>query len=329
MFWDLHKHSIVSDGLKSPDDILSLYQKIDPMWKWYWSITDHNKLPTEEFVTKARNRGVRYIIWTEISAYSESIEQSLHVTCYAPKIIPELAKCLMWILSGQKWRILSQLDHLRKMGFMIENEKFFEFIKSKWMTLESISNWHIAEYIWNNERDRKHAEDLTNGNIPAIAWEEQKILFMRECLWRNWDFKEIGYVEVPSYEPNLSELVRMAKKEDLLLSVAHPNFSFSKKLRNKFWANSEEQTIHYFESYIVPSLASEGMVNYEINSLASKAWTNVLLATRERLQGYITYGSDNHWLPVSDKKHGIVWEINPLIQSDDVRHTQSLLASYL
>lgn len=58
--------------------------------------------------------------------------------------------------------------------------------------------------------------------------------FMKECLRENGDYAHIGYHSVPRYEPELVDLVALANKEDAILSVAHPNFSFTKKLNRDF-----------------------------------------------------------------------------------------------
>ena len=79
---------------------------------------------------------------------------------------------------------------------------------------------------------------------------------MRECLRENGDHADIGYHRVPQYEPELSTLVDIASREDMILSVAHPNCSFTKYLNKKYGSTNTQEHIERFHSQIVPILST-------------------------------------------------------------------------
>lgn len=68
--------------------------------------------------------------------------------------------------------------------------------------------------------------DLTSGNVYTND------VLIRECLQDGGSYKNIGNVVIPPYEPELSDLIQIAKQEDIVLSIAHPNFSFNKLFKN-------------------------------------------------------------------------------------------------
>lgn len=104
---------------------------------------------------------------------------------------------------------------------------------------------------------------------------------MRECLRANGDFREIGYCEIPRFEPELRDIAQIAEREGIVLSVAHPNFSFTKKLIRDYGAYDTESRIHAFHEKIVPIITAAGIRNYEVNALAKPAWKEAIVtATR-------------------------------------------------
>lgn len=105
------------------------------------------------------------------------------------------------------------------------------------MSRDAATNWHIAEYIWRQKDALTIVADLTNGTV------KDSIDFLKECLRENGDFAHVGYHKVARYEPEIDTLAAIAAEEDIVLSVAHPNFSFTKKLKKEYHAqNSEEMT---------------------------------------------------------------------------------------
>ncbi|MFZ2255187.1 MAG: hypothetical protein WAW59_05990 [Patescibacteria group bacterium] len=115
------------------------------------------------------------------------------------------------------------------------------------MSADSATNYHIAQYLWTHRDNIQRAHSLTDGAVSS------EILFMNECLRKEGDYREIGYYEVPCYEPEVHTIVPLAHREDIVLSVAHPNISFDKYLRKNHGA-TDKNIVKLFEEHIVPIL---------------------------------------------------------------------------
>lgn len=102
------------------------------------------------------------------------------------------------------------------------------------MLPESATNYHIAQYIWQHSENRSRTQDLTNGKIQSDNHEKSMLRFMKECLRETGDYASIGFHRSPAYELELRDLTQIAKKEGAILSVAHPNFSFTKTLNTTY-----------------------------------------------------------------------------------------------
>lgn len=96
------------------------------------------------------------------------------------------------------------------------------------MSPESATNWHIAQYLWRQKETLEIVSDITGGSVSS------ELDFMRECLRENGDYADIGWHKIPKFEPEIDVLADIARQEDVILSIAHPNFSFTKKLRKDY-----------------------------------------------------------------------------------------------
>jgi hypothetical protein len=89
----------------------------------------------------------------------------------------------------------------------------------------------------------------------------------------------------------------------MILSVAHPNFSFHPVYKHA-GVNGDAQTRwNYFHSRILPILDEIGIYNYEINSIATQEQALTIADIVKKRNGLITYGSDNHGKSKPDAKH--------------------------
>ncbi len=301
---------------------------LDPKNQGFWAMTDHDRY-TPDFVLGAREAWIKSVWATEVSAHSNEFDLSLHVTCYTPKLSEAISDMIGWIIEWRKAKVLEQIKKLQSHGFQIDTELFFQWIKDEKMSPDSATNWHIAHYVWKNSDNRNRASDMTNWVLVSHEWEKSMLEFMKECLRENGDYPHIGYHSVPRYEPELSDLIALAKKEDAVLSVAHPNFSFTKKLNRDFWAKNWDDRLKLFSQKIVPILSELGIKNYEINALASKEWAKTIVDTISKTWGLITYGSDNHWLENADSKHWIFGKQNPYLTADLSRRMRAQLHSFI
>lgn len=98
-----------------------------------------------------------------------------------------------------------------------------------------------------------------NETLRVLAHHTQATItdgthFLDECLKEAGQYKHLGAVEIEPYEPELSELIRLAKKEDMILSVAHPNFSFHPVYKRAGVNTDADLRWAHFHSDILPEL---------------------------------------------------------------------------
>ena len=322
MIWDLHFHSTNSDGNKTPAERIAQIDILDPERRGIWALTDHDRY-SSNFVIPAREAGIRAVWATEISAHSDDLGISLHVTCYTPTLSERIRQLVEGIVIGRNVKIRGQIAQLQKTGFPIDETWFFSWVASHKMSPDMSSNWHIANYLWRDEASVYVscglAQTLTNGTVSTFQD------FMKECLRENGDHAHIGHYKALRYEPELSHLAQIAEGEWALLSIAHPNFSFTKTLR-KLGARSREDRYEVFGSQIAPLLAESGIRNLEINALASSGWVDVIARVTKKTGGLITFGSDNHGPEEADDRHGVFGVQNPLLMEEMVRPASERLA---
>lgn len=321
-FGDLHAHTTVSDANKTDTERILQIQSLDPKNDGIWAMTNHDRY-SPWFVERARWVWIKAIWATEISAHSNELDLSLHVTCYTPYLSESIRTLIDAVISWRKNKVLGQIEMLQSRGFPINQEDFFSWIVSERMSPDSATNWHIAHYLWKQKDALRIVTDLTGWSVRT------ELDFMRECLRENGDHADIGYHRVPQYEPELSTLVDIASREDMILSVAHPNCSFTKYLNKKYGSTNTQEHIERFHSQIVPILSTIWIHNYEVNTLASPEWTDAILKTVETTGGYVTYWSDNHGLEYPDDKHGIFGQINPNINYTHIQLLQEKLHTFL
>jgi histidinol phosphatase-like PHP family hydrolase len=322
MLGDIHFHSTNSDGTKTPEERIKQIQTLDPKNSGFWALTDHDSF-SPGFVLPAREVGINAPWATEISAHSNELNHSLHITCYTPVLSEKIRQIVEKIIIWRKVKILWQIQKLQSHGIHIDESSFFEWVSSQRMSHDSATNYHLAQYVWKDALSRQVVWGLTWWVIKS------ELEFMRECLRENGDYNFVGYFQVPCYEPEISDLVKIAKREDMVLSVAHPNFSFMKKLSAEYWARNQDEQAELFMSKIAPVLAYIGLKNFEVNSLATPVWVNTIYQITQRLWWIVTFGSDNHGLEDADDKHGVLWVQNSMIDADRARRIQSVLRTYI
>lgn len=160
---------------------------------------------------RAREAGFDTFSGAEISARSESLGISLHVTCYTPELSSHFSSLVEGIVLGRKKKIAGQIEQLAKKGFQINIKDFSLWIALQGMSPDMASNWHIASYLWRDESSSKAslalAESLTNGRV------HDKESFMKECLRATGEYREVGYFVSDPYEPSLGKIAKMAEGE--------------------------------------------------------------------------------------------------------------------
>jgi hypothetical protein len=325
LYWDLHCHSTNSDGVKTPAVRISQIQLLDPNNLYPWALTDHDWY-SQNFVEPARELGIKAIWATEISAHSRELDCSFHVICYSPTLSMLIKNHIDAVLIWKTAKVWEQIIKLQWNRFDINELDFFTWIKLNWFREISVSNAHLAQYLFSKSRKQSSVrilDDLTWGKVRTID------VFIRECLQDGGLYPNIWNVLVPQYEPELSDLIQIAKKDDIVLSLAHPNFSFN-KLYKKAEINSDPMACtQYFHDIILPILLGMDMKNFEINAKAKPEQVQYLIDLVKRTGGMNTFGSDNHGSDKANNKHGIFWQQNPLLTREIAKPITDKLLSFV
>lgn len=319
---DLHFHTTDSDGIATNQERIKQILRLDKAKQWIWAATNHDRF-SPWFVEWARAEWIQAIWATEISAHSDALNLSLHVTCYTPILSEQIRSIVSDIILRRQDKIRGQIEKLQVWRFPINETEFFAWIEASRMSPESATNWHIAQYLWKKKSARELASDLTNGNVAS------ELDFMRECLREHGDYADIWYHRIPRYEPELDTIAAIAKKEGAILSIAHPNFSFTRKLKTDYGARSSSDRIQAFRERIIPIISDAGIYNYEVNAMANPAWKEGIIAAVQRTWGMITFWSDNHGISQSGKKHGIFGQINKHLDTETITPIISQLRSFV
>ena len=199
-----------------------------------------------------------------------------------------------------------QIELLNSHWFKISRLEFFIYFGTKKIKIDNLNSWHIATYIF------RFPENL--ALIKKMTWEEITTgAFIRRFLKREWDFWHIGSVTLPEYEPNISLLWELARENDAILAIAHPNFKL---------------TVHQFRARIESYL--NAWVNaVEINTRASPEWVKLILEYKQKYWFLITFWSDSHFKKSSDSKHWELWEPNPYVSKRLINQSMRKFEDFL
>lgn len=285
---DLHFHSTLSDGRKTPEEIVAIAEK---QGIWLLVNTDHDLINTE--TTKlARDAGITSFEGVEISAYEPVSDKHLHITCYAEKFSDRIHNVMSDTRTGRRKKIKHQIGQLQWNGFKIDAESFFRYFGNQWVNTDNLSNSHLAEYIYQNPENTVHMEQLTWENLDYGA-------FIRKCLKKEGEYSWIGGTDVPKYEPSIELCGELARENKALLSIAHSNFTFSRDMDR-------------IDTIILPYIEA-GVEGIEINTEASPEWVDTILRTKKRYGLVLTFGSDCHFKNPWDGKHNELGTRNPCL----------------
>lgn len=320
---DLHFHSTDSDGNKTNDERIVQIAQFDPSHNWVYAITNHD-MYSPGFVLPARDLAINAIWATEISARSAEWDHSFHVTCYSPTLSLEISRMVSEVLVWKSNKVRLQIDKLASSWLPIDTQSFFSWIAERWFSETNISNGHLAEFLWGRGDTIQMISDMTNGEVNTSK------KFLHECLKATWKHKDIWYIIAPPYEPDIGDVLKVANREWAILSIAHPNFSFTKFAREKFWAQANEKSVYeVFEDRIVPYFMDVWIKNFEINASASPRWVWVIKKTVRRIWWLITFWSDNHGALEATDTHGKFWHQNPLLSPELARPITDKLLEFV
>ncbi|MBC7498661.1 hypothetical protein H7170_03405 [Candidatus Gracilibacteria bacterium] len=329
MLGDFHYHSTDSDGKYSNPQIIeqiqALIEKNDPKHQSVWAMTNHDCY-SPGFVLPARDAGVNAIWATEISAHSNELDSSLHITCYTPTLSANIKYWIDRVLVGKTEKVRQQVILLASYGFPIDADSFMSWAIAAGYRPIVLSNAHITQYLFDKTRKDETLRVLKTHTQSSII---DGIHFLDECLKESGKYKHLGVVEIEPYEPELSELIHIAEKEDIILSVAHSNFSFHPVYKMAGVNVDANMRWDYFHSDILPVLDDIGIRNYEINAMATLEQATAIHTIVQKRNGLITYGSDNHGKSKTDAKHGLLGVQNNYLTPEICRPIRDRLMGFI
>ncbi len=291
---DMHFHSTKSDWVTSPTELINIAKQknLD-----FITLTDHD-IVSDDFSFLAQKEWIASCESCEISVRNLANNKSLHLTFYAREIWEDVKKIVDNTTFSKILLIKKQIELLNKKWFSINYDAF---CKSAWnwiRKVEALNKFDLAKYIFLFENNIKHAYQINWWEI----WVED---FYLKYLKRNWAwFRDYGY-EIGEYEPSLEVCKTIKEKNNWILSIAHPNFTF------KNWVKEFENALpHYINNWWINAV--------EINSKATIEWVEAIIKAKSKYWLYITIWSDNHKLWISDEKHWDFWEKNPYLSKSQI-----------
>ena len=296
---DLHCHTTISDGTSSP---VQLIQEALEREIWFLCITDHDA--TSDALLFALNKAwIKSVPSVEISAQNSHDEgKSLHLTYYSRASWQQIEAITHHTRSTKKQLILLQLHHLQKLWFFVDIEEFYEQLALTGRQEGGISKYDIARYI-----ALKGQNLVLLESIWCTASEDLHTQFYNLCLKRKWTLYDTYAVEVDEYEPEVETLWAIATSRNAILSIAHPNFTFSR------------EGIAWFLE-IFPLYYSLWVNAIEVNTRATKKWVEAIILLKSLYPNIqLTFGSDCHRVGLPDEKHGDLGFFNPHIPEAIVR----------
>lgn len=168
---------------------------------------------------------------------------------------------------------------------------------------DGFNNAHLVELLLRHKKNLRTLENIA----PKITAEN----LLREGFKSEGKYRrEISLREkLREYEPRIEELMEVVDKRNTIVSIAHPNYTFS---------TVEEFMIQ--ARYIL----SLGLNAIEVNSTAKNEWIRGIENFRtSKIESHVppimfTYGSDCHDLSPKrvDTRHSLLGDMNPTINQE-------------
>ena len=223
---------------------------------------------------------------------------------YSAHISERTDEILREIRQSRTVKIQKQCEKLAKYGFEISFPELCACAERIGIAPDCLNNGTIALFLLGTEANIRRAEAIAGRKIQTMT--EMINTFLKE----NSEFPEIGYVKIDDYEIGIDEVIALAKHENALLSIAHPNFSFEKY---GGLAGFEGAMREYRE---------RGIEGIEYNALAPAEWEQLTRKLADEIDCILTFGSDYHG--DRDDRHSGIGGIHP-----SLRETPELLEKNL
>jgi len=304
--FDMHFHSQLSDGKSTTEEILD---RAKELWLDMLTLTDHDRISTDDFRLWANERGMKSYASTEISTRNYDEWKSLHLTCYAQSFWDELYKILNNTISWKEEMLSTQIDVFIEKWFMIEKQAFYDYHKSNWKNSDTLNKFNVAQFMYE--------EKFNKMKVTEIMWQEVGVEEFYLAFLKEWgEFYEEYHKQIPDYEPSVESIWKLAQQDSAILSIAHPNFSFSRDHISGF----KEKLPYYLDRWVNA---------IEINSKASKKWIEAIYHLKNKYNLLLTLWSDNHGIWSTDRKHEDFGKTNELLSIENKEQIWRKIVEYL
>ena len=282
---DMHFHTKLSDGKKENDEIIKILnpKKVDLV------IATEHDIQNQDFRNKVNNLWINTWFWVEVSMQDYTDNKSMHILHYSSEINSLLNIDLETIRNSRELKNIKHVEKLISSGFDINYNEMINYYSSIWVNVSNLVSYHIAEYIFKNEKNIKIAQDITKFDKIWV------FTFYKEFLKRWGEFNNIWWAEIWNYEFDIRN-INDRKLESSIFSLAHPNHTF-------------KDSFEYFEEK-VDKLVWFWLNAIEVNPQASKKWLDLINYVRVKHDLIITFWSDCHFQNTFDWKHGQLFEFN-------------------
>lgn len=289
---DMHSHSTHSDGNSTEEELIEHAKK---QGLHFIALTDHDSV-SYWFREKAMKEDILSCQSVEISANNTQHNKSLHLTLYAREISEKTNEVLQNIPRSKTLLIKKQIELLNQIGFRINLHEFYYFACSGWRKVASLNKYDLARFIFSSNFNKSIAIKLNGSDITEEMFYQK--------FFKKWgEMFDAFSVRIKDDEQSLEICKTFKEESHWVLSIAHPNVTFSK------WGIGEFQSV-------LPHYVEVGGINaIEVNSEATKEWVMAILEARSQYGLYITFWSDNHKIWHFDDKHWNFWKVNPHINN--------------
>lgn len=254
---DFQIHSIYSDGVLTPQDLVARAEKEKIS---IISLTDHNCLDgVQEAASAGKKRGVGVVSGIEL--YTKFKRKSIHLLGYNFDIKNKKLEKILKELQQErvKW-VEGVLKKSAKIGFQIESEKIFN-TKSKY-----IGFGHIIYILRQNSKNEALIRKITKQKEPDLFKIIEKF------------FMKGGPAYVPEKEIPTEGAIKLIKSAGGISAIAHPG-----------------QNLRFEDDYLIKGLKKKGLDAIEVIN-PHHSWQQVIHYQKLALDLnlLISGGSDFH-----------------------------------
>ena len=243
----------------------------------------------------------------EISAKNYDRDKALHILYYAKSVSENVDLLLEGVLDKKKQMLKLQIDKLSDMWFQINFEDVYDYVKQCWFWEDWMNKWWISKFLFEGKNRDFNTIYLYSifKNINLSNHKNIYSWFYNNCMKSWWAFYDEYKVRIPAYEPSVEEIWNLVKKDNAIISIAHPNFTFKK------WVEEFEKELPYYLEKWVNAIEFNAKVDYK--------WGKVIMECKEKYDLILTFWSDCHQIWWNDDKHATFWTMSSFLNDKIIK----------